>query len=279
LPRDPFDEGGSVSIADVSDKSLSELLSLAGRRAVVTGGARGIGRRCAERLAEAGAAVVLGDIDGQAVMAAATDVGARYGVKAHGIRVEVAASASVAALADRALELMGGIDIWVNNAGIYPSAPVLELDHAEWDRVIAVNVRGCFVGSQEAARRMPGGGVIINIASTGCVKAAPGVAHYITSKHAVVGITTALSVELGPKGIRVLAVAPSMTRTEGRQAFLARYTTPEMRALLAEMEERVPLGRIGVPDDVARVVLFAASDLSALMTGSVLFVDAGESAL
>jgi NAD(P)-dependent dehydrogenase (short-subunit alcohol dehydrogenase family) len=268
-----------VPVADVSDRSLSSLISLAGRRAVVTGGARGIGRASAERLAEAGATVTLGDIDGKLVTSAAREIAARHGVEAHGVRVEVAASASVAALADRALELMGGIDIWVNNAGIYPSAPVLELDHAEWDRVIAVNVRGYFVGSQEAARRMPHGGVIVNIASTGCVKAAPGVAHYITSKHAVVGITTSLSVELGPRGIRVLAVAPSMTRTEGREEFLDRYTTPEMRALLAEMEERVPLGRIGVPDDVARVVLFAASDLSVLMTGSVLFVDAGESAL
>jgi NAD(P)-dependent dehydrogenase (short-subunit alcohol dehydrogenase family) len=268
-----------MPIADVSDKTLAGLLSLAGRRTVVTGGARGIGRACAERLAEAGATIVLGDIDGAGVTAAAREVAARHGVEAHGVRVEVAASASVAALADRALELMGGIDIWVNNAGIYPSAPVLELDHAEWDRVMAVNVRGCFVGSQEAAKRMPNGGVIVNIASTGCVKAAPGVAHYITSKHAVVGITTSLSVELGAKGIRVLAVAPSMTRTEGRQEFLARYTTPEIRALLTEMEQRVPLGRIGVPDDVARVVLFAASDLSMLMTGSVLFVDGGESAL
>ena len=93
------------------------------------------------------------------------------------------------------------------------------------------------------------------------------------------GITKALSVELGPLGIRVLAVAPSMTRTEGRVDFLDKYTTPEMRALLDEMEGRVPLGRIGVPDDVARVALFAASDLSILMTGSVLFVDSGESAL
>jgi NAD(P)-dependent dehydrogenase (short-subunit alcohol dehydrogenase family) len=227
-----------MAVPDVSGKSVAELISLPGRRAVVTGGARGIGRASAARLAEAGANVVLADLDRAA-----------------------------------------GLYIWVNNAGIYPSAPVLELDHAEWDRVMAVNVRGYFVGSQEAARRMTGGGVIINIASTGCVKAAPGVAHYITSKHAVVGITTSLGVELGPVGIRVLAVAPSMTETEGRVEFLDRYTTPEMRSMLAEMATRVPLGRIGVADDVARVVLFAASDLSILMTGSVLFVDSGESAL
>ncbi len=268
-----------MPVADVSDRSLPALLSLAGRRAVVTGGAKGIGRASAERLAEAGAAIVLGDLDAEGASAAAGEIAARHGVEAHAVRAEVAVSASMAALADQARDLLGGIDIWVNNAGVYPSAPVLEIEHAEWDRVMAVNVRGCFVGSQEAARRMPNGGVIINIASTGCVKAAPGVAHYITSKHAVVGITTALSVELGPKGIRVLAVAPSMTQTEGRAEFLARYTTPDMRALLSEMEQRVPLGRIGVPDDVARVVLFAASDLSLLMTGSVLFVDAGESAL
>jgi NAD(P)-dependent dehydrogenase (short-subunit alcohol dehydrogenase family) len=268
-----------LAAPDVSHKSLAELISLSGRRAVVTGGARGIGRASAERLAEAGAHVVLGDLDGEAAIAAAGEIAAQHGVEAHGIEVEVASSASLSDLADRAVELLGGIDIWVNNAGIYPSAPVLELDHAEWDRVMAVNVRGYFVGSQEAARRMPDGGVIVNIASTGCVKAAPGVAHYITSKHAVVGITTSLSVELGPLGIRVLAVAPSMTETEGRQDFLARYTTPDMRDLLVEMEQRVPLGRIGVADDVARVVLFAASDLATLMTGSVLFVDGGESAL
>jgi NAD(P)-dependent dehydrogenase (short-subunit alcohol dehydrogenase family) len=268
-----------LAAPDVSDKSLTELISLAGRRAVVTGGARGIGRASAERLAEAGAMIVIGDLDGDAATAAATELAARHGVEAHGVEVEVASSASLSELADRAVELMGGIDIWVNNAGIYPSAPVLDLDHAEWDRVMAVNVRGYFVGSQEAARRMPDGGVIINIASTGCVKAAPGVAHYITSKHAVVGITTSLSVELGSRGIRVLAVAPSMTETEGRQDFLARYTTPDMREMLTDMEQRVPLGRIGMADDVARVVLFAACDLSILMTGSVLFVDAGESAL
>ena len=268
-----------MAVEDVSGQGLAELISLAGRRAVVTGGARGIGRACADRLAEAGAQVVLGDLDAGAAAAAAAEIAARHGVAARGAALEVAQSASMAAFADLALAQMGGIDIWVNNAGIYPSAPVLDLDHAEWDRVMAVNVRGCFVGAQEAARRMPDGGVIVNIASTGCVKAAPGVAHYITSKHAVVGITKALSVELGPLGIRVLAVAPSMTRTEGRVEFLDRYTSPEMRVLIEEMEQRVPLGRLGVPDDVARVVLFAASDLSMLMTGSVLFVDSGESAL
>jgi NAD(P)-dependent dehydrogenase (short-subunit alcohol dehydrogenase family) len=271
-----------VAVPDLSARALPELWSLAGRRAVVTGGAKGIGRAIAGRFAEAGAALVLGDLDLAAAESAAAALAARHGNAAHAVAVEVAESASLAALADSAVDRLGGIDIWVNNAGIYPSAPLLELDHAEWDRVIAVNVRGCFVGAQEAARRMVAaarGGVIVNIASTGCVKAAPGVAHYVTSKHGVVGITKALSVELGQLGIRVLAIAPSMTHTEGRVAFLDRYATPRMRTLLAEMEARVPLGRIGVADDVARAALFAACDMSMLMTGSVLFVDSGESAL
>src|SRR5262245_40555767 len=217
-----------MAVAEVGGRSLAELWSLAGRRAVVTGGARGIGRAIAERFAEAGASLVLADLDLPAARAAAAEVGARHGVAAHAAAVEVAESASMAALAGRAVELFGGIDVWVNNAGIYPSAPLLEIAHDEWDRVIAVNVRGCFLGAQEAARRMAAagrGGVIVNVASTGCVKAAPGVAHYITSKHGVVGLTKALAVELGPLAIRVLAIAPSMTRTEGRAAFLERYAT------------------------------------------------------
>jgi NAD(P)-dependent dehydrogenase (short-subunit alcohol dehydrogenase family) len=271
-----------MAVPDVSGRSLSELWSLAGRRAVITGGAKGIGRATADRFAEAGATVVLGDLDHGAALAAASAITARYGVGAHAIGVEMADSASVASFAANAVDALGGLDIWVNNAGIYPSAPFLEIDHDEWDRVIAVNVRGYFVGSQQAARYMVAaghGGVIVNISSTGAVKAAPGVAHYITSKHGVVGITKALSVELAPHDIRVLSVAPSMTHTEGRVAFLDRYTTPEVRGLITEMEGRVPLGRIGVADDVARAVLFAACDMSMLMTGSVLFVDSGESAL
>jgi NAD(P)-dependent dehydrogenase (short-subunit alcohol dehydrogenase family) len=271
-----------MAVPDVSGRSLAELWRLDGRRAVITGGAKGIGRAIAERFAEAGATLVLGDLDEAAAQAAASAISSRFDVRVASAAVEMADSASVASFADTAVARLGGLDIWVNNAGIYPSAPFLEIDHAEWDRVIAVNVRGCFLGAQQAARHMVAagrGGVIVNISSTGAVKAAPGVAHYITSKHAVVGITKALSVELAPHDIRVLSIAPSMTKTEGREEFLDRYTTPEIRALIVEMEGRVPLGRIGVADDVARAALFAACDMSMLMTGSILFVDSGESAL
>ena len=270
-----------MSIADVSDRSLASLLSLEGRRAVVTGGARGIGRAIAARLAEAGADIVLGDLDGELATRAARELADRFGRQVAAVGMDVRIERDVVALADRA-EQLGEIDVWVNNAGIYPSAALLDIDQADWDRVLDVNVNGTFLGAQVAARRMitaGKGGVIVNIASTGAFKTGPGVAHYITSKHAVVGLTKALAVELGPQGIRVLGVAPSMTRTEGRDEFMASHNAPGMEEFVREMEERTPLGRIGMPDDVARVVLFCASDLSMLMTGSTLLVDAGEGVL
>jgi NAD(P)-dependent dehydrogenase (short-subunit alcohol dehydrogenase family) len=269
-----------MAIEDVSGRSLAELVSLRGRVAVVTGGGRGIGRASAARLAEAGASVVLGDVDGALAEAAAADLSSRHRTAVVAVRTDVRDPDAVRALADAAERQMGPIDIWVNNAGIYPSNPFLEIPAEEWDRVLELNVRAVFLCGQEIGRRMAerGRGVIVNIASTGAFKTGPGVAHYITSKHAVVGLTQAMSVELGPRGVRVLGVAPSMTRTEGRVEFLATMP-PGMDAFIQEMEERPPLGRIGVPDDVARVVLFCASDLSMLMTGSTLMVDSGEGVL
>lgn len=271
-----------MAIRDVSDRTIPDLLSLTNRRAVITGGARGIGRAIAARFAEAGADVVLADLRQDEAEAAAAELSARYGRRVIAIQSDVTRPNSVATLADQAEAQLGGIDIWVNNAGIYPSRPLLEIQIDEWDRVMDLNVRGVFLCTQEIGRRWVAkglGGVIVNISSTGAFKTGPGVAHYITSKHAVVGLTRTAAVELGPHGIRVLGVAPSMTQTEGRQEFLASVTAPGMDEFIAEMEGRTPLGRIGVPDDVARVVLFCASDMSMLMTGSTLMVDAGEGVL
>ncbi len=271
-----------MAIQDVSDRTIPDLLSLSNRRAVITGGARGIGRAIAARFAEAGADVVLADIRQDEAEAAATSLTARYGRRVLAIQADVTRPESVAAFTSQAESQLGPIDIWVNNAGIYPSRPLLEIPIDEWDRVMDLNVRGVFLCTQEIGRRWVAqgrGGVIVNISSMGAFKTGPGVAHYITSKHAVEGLTRTAAVELGPHGIRVLGVAPSMTQTEGRQEFLASVTTPGMDEFIAEMASRTPLGRIGVPDDVARVVLFCVSDLSMLMTGSTLMVDAGEGVL
>jgi NAD(P)-dependent dehydrogenase (short-subunit alcohol dehydrogenase family) len=262
------------AIRDVSDASLADLLSLRDRVAVVTGAARGIGYATAARLLEAGARVVVADVDGPASERAA----ARLGERALAAPVDVADENSVRELVLSAVEACGRLDIWVSNAGVYPPAPVLELSADEWDRMLDVNLRGTFIGAREAARAMIAageGGVIVNVASTAAYRAeAPGVAHYVASKFGVRGLTQSLAVELGPHGIRVLAVAPTVTLTPGLEA--QRAPLEAAGFALDDLGPRLPLRRVAVPDDVARVVLFCASDLSLLMTGSALLVDAGE---
>jgi NAD(P)-dependent dehydrogenase (short-subunit alcohol dehydrogenase family) len=266
-----------MAIADVSGRSLAELVSLAGRNAVVTGGARGIGLAISRRFAEAGAHVLIGDLD--AAEDAAQQMGV-YGGRALSSRLDVADGASISALADLAMRELGGIDIWVNNAGIYPFGGALHLSDKQWDRVLDINLRGTFIGAREAARRMVTagrGGVIINLASTAGYRGGEAVSHYVASKHAVVGLTKSLAIELGRHNIRVLALAPTLIRTPGIQEVrrkLAAAGQPDVFG--AQHDANLPLGRAGVPDDVARVALFCASDLALFMTGSTLPVDAGE---
>jgi NAD(P)-dependent dehydrogenase (short-subunit alcohol dehydrogenase family) len=157
-----------VAIPDLTDVRLGELISLSGRNAVVTGGARGLGRAIARRLAEAGASVLIGDLDGAGAAATAAELETTFGVTALATRLDVADTASITETADAAVAELGGIDIWVNNAGIYPSTPVLQMTDDDWDRVLDVNLRGTFVGGREAARRMieaGRGGVIVNLSS------------------------------------------------------------------------------------------------------------------
>lgn len=262
-----------MAVPDVSDRPLSELFSLAGRRAVVTGAGRGLGAQIVRRLAEAGASVVAGDLDGAAADAIASEVVAAGG-RALGCRLDVADTASLAAAADRAVAELGGLEIWVNNAAIFPTTgPAIDADDAFIDRMLQVNVRGTYAGAREAARRMASGGVIVNLTSTAGFKAGSGISAYVASKHAVVGITKALALEFGPLGIRVLSVAPTIIDTPGVRDQMA-----PLAASGLDVEARVsanPLGRMGVPDDVARVVLFCCTDMAAFMTGSTVAVDAG----
>lgn len=273
-----------MSIADVSGKSLAELVSLRGRRAVVTGGGRGLGRAIALRLAEAGADLLIGDIDEELAVTAAKQLAERHGVRAVGVAMDVTDAASVAAAADLAVAELGGLEIWVNNAGIFPSVPLLEMSEETWDQVFAVNARGVFVGAREAARRMSAagpkgvtGGAIVNIISTaGFRGSAPGLAAYVGSKHAARGLTRELALELAPLGIRVLGVAPSYVPTEGNMMAAAAVPAGELPP--TDLMLNGPVGRVGVPDDIARVVLFCASDLAAFMTGSTLLADGGDTA-
>ncbi|WP_073255813.1 SDR family NAD(P)-dependent oxidoreductase [Cryptosporangium aurantiacum] len=266
---------------DVSSHSVAQLVSLTGRRAVVTGGAQGLGKAIAARLAEAGADVLIGDRNADLATTAATDLDERYPGRVIGAFLDVTDTGTVNAVADRAVDELGGLDIWVNNAGIFPAVPLLELTDETWDQVFAVNTRGTLVGAREAARRMTAaghGGVIVNIVSTaGFRGVGPGLAAYVGSKHAVRGLTRNLALELAPHGIRVLGVAPTFVPTEGNMALVAAAFPDgaDPADLLPQMTNSL-IGRVAVPDDIARVVLFCASDLSAFMTGSTLLADAGE---
>jgi NAD(P)-dependent dehydrogenase (short-subunit alcohol dehydrogenase family) len=262
------------AVPNVSGKPLRELLSLRGRAAVVTGAARGIGYATAARLIEAGARVVVADVDDPAARRAQTELG-EAAVAAH---VDVTDEGSLRDLAALAVEALGRLDVWVSNAGVYPVTPLLSLGAEEWDRVVGVNLRGAFLGAREAARAMialGNGGVILTIASTAAYRVeGPGVSHYAASKFGVRGLTQSLAVELGPHGIRVLAIAPTVTLTPGLDE--QREALEASGFALEDLGRSLPLGRVAVPDDVARVAVFCASDLSLLMTGSTLLVDAGE---
>jgi NAD(P)-dependent dehydrogenase (short-subunit alcohol dehydrogenase family) len=261
-------------VADHSAASLSELVSLAGRVAVVTGAARGIGAGIATRLAEAGAEVVLADLDGEAAAALAKQLEEDHGRAMVGAGVDVAEEASVVALADLTVERLGRLDIWVNNAGIFPhTGRVVDADAAAFDRVLDVNVSGTFLGAREAARRMTDGGAIVNLASITGFAARSGLTAYSTSKHAVVGLTRNLARDLAPLGVRVNAVAPGLVITPG----LLSGSAGETRSATAlASRPPAPLGRHGVPDDVARVVLFLVSDLAAFVSGATIVIDGGD---
>jgi NAD(P)-dependent dehydrogenase (short-subunit alcohol dehydrogenase family) len=260
-----------MTIPDVSDRSLVDLFSLAGRSAVVTGAARGLGAQIVRRLVEAGAGVIAGDVDLDGVQALAAEC--RDG-RVVPVALDVADTPSLQRAGDRALAEFGSLDMWINNAGIFPTTgPAIDADDEFIDRMLVVNARGTFAGAREAAKRMTGGGVIVNLVSTAGFTASNGISAYVASKHAVVGITKALALEFGPRNIRVLGVAPTVIDTPG-----VRHELEPMKESGLDVMAKLalsPLGRIGVPDDIARVVVFCCSDLAMYMTGSVVAVDAG----
>jgi NAD(P)-dependent dehydrogenase (short-subunit alcohol dehydrogenase family) len=224
-------------------------------------------------LAEAGASVLIADLNDALARETAAELSAAYNAQVISIGLDVADTASVTSAAEFATAQFDSIDIWVNNAGVFPFVPLLEMTDETWDRVMDVNLRGLFAGSRAAARWMISnqrGGVIINTASlAGLAGISPGLAAYVTSKHGVVGATRQMALELAPHGIRVLALAPGVIRTE------TNFSSGPSNADATIPMETSRLGRIGVPGDIGRVALFCASDMALFMTGSTLLVDAG----
>jgi 2-deoxy-D-gluconate 3-dehydrogenase len=248
---------------------LAELVDLTGRTAVVTGGAMGIGLGIARRLHEAGAAVVVADLDDAAARAAAGALGAD---RCAGVRADVSDPAGAAAAIEAAVSRFGGIDVLVNNAGIYPNVAFLEEDAATFHRVLEVNLVGVFLTTQAAARRMieqGRGGRIVNITSIDALHPSMvGLAHYDASKHGVWGFTKNIALELAPHGIWVNAIAPGGILTPG---------VGDMPSELIEgFAQTIPMRRMGDPDDIAKATLFLASDLASYVTGTQIVVDGGK---
>lgn len=255
-------------------RPVRELVKLAGRQAVVTGAGRGIGEQIAWRLAEAGADVVVGDINVDAAEAVARRLGREFGRSMSARYLDVTDTSTLAAAAQEAASRGTGLHIWVNNAAIYPmTGPVTDASDEHIDDVLRVNVRGTYAGAREAARVMRDGGVIVNLASTAAFKSSRATSAYIGSKAAVVGLTRSLALELADRHIRVLGVAPTAVETPG-----VLEQTQGLRESGIDIRERLganPLGRAAEPDDIARVVLFCCTPLASMMTGSTLAVDGG----
>jgi NAD(P)-dependent dehydrogenase (short-subunit alcohol dehydrogenase family) len=271
-----------MPIADVSNKNLQQLISLESRVAVVTGAARGIGLAICRRLAEAGAVVVLADTDEGRARAAAVEITKDFGVSAKAVLADVREERSIVGLAEKTMASYGRLDIWVNNAGVFPGGPTLDLSAEDWDQVQSVNLRGAFLGAREAARRMTetpmNGGVILNIESVSGFRGRAGLLAYCASKHSMNGLTKSLAAEFGSKNVRVVGVAPTGISTPGvaeRKVQSVGVELERIKALEKKIIDTLPLGRLGVADDVARVALFCVSDLAMLVTGSTVAVDAG----
>ncbi|MGI9952798.1 3-oxoacyl-ACP reductase FabG [Moorellaceae bacterium AZ2] len=236
--------------------------------AIITGGARGIGKETALLFAREGAVVVICDFDAAAGEQTLTEIKST-GAQALFFKVDVTDRASVQSMVESTKEKFGRIDILINNAGITADAFLTKMTEEQWDKVIAVNLKGVFNCTQAVAPIMmeQGSGVILNASSVVGVYGNVGQTNYAATKAGVIGMTKTWAKELGKKGIRVNAVAPGFIITD--------MTAKVPEKVLELMQSRTPLGRLGLPKDVAAAYLFLASDEASYINGQVLGVDGG----
>src|SRR5580700_3491951 len=247
--------------------STASAFRLDGKTALVTGAGRGIGRAAALALAGAGAELILVSRTPSELDEVAREIASRGG-KARTLPLDVTRSDAVR----DAFAGLGYLDILVNNAGLKRPQPFLEVDEPTLDLLLGLNVRAAFLVAQAAARMMVanGGGVIVNMSSQmGHVGSERDRTVYVMSKHALEGLTKAMAVELAPKGVRVVSIAPTFITTPLTEPFFA---NPATRKCILD---RIPLGRIGTVEEVAHAVVFLASPAASLVTGSSLLVDGG----
>jgi NAD(P)-dependent dehydrogenase (short-subunit alcohol dehydrogenase family) len=245
-------------------------MRLEAKVAIVTGAARGIGKGIAIRLLEEGAKVWVCDINREGISATVVELGTLGDID--GGVTDVASRASVQETIDAVVVRWGRLDVMVNNAGIAHWAPLLEVDDADWDRILDVNLKGTFFGTQIAARQMVAqgtGGAIVNIGSTNGLRGQPGLAPYGASKGGIVNLSMSAALELGEYGIRVNTICPGTVWNE--MSAEAGFPT----AFWDELREQTAVGRLGVPADIAAAVAFAASDDAGFLTGQSIVVDGG----
>ena len=261
---------------------LVRTFSLDQRVAVITGGGSGLGQETARILARAGASVVIGDID-EAGMAETRRLIEVKGGQCHCCPTDVLQPEQLDVLAEAAIAEFGGLDVWVNGAGISYLHSLLDTDRLKAAKVVGVNMLGPYWGSAAAARVMRGrgGGTIVNISSGGGSKPLPGIGLYGMTKAAVNSLTWTSAAEFGPLGIRVNAIAPGWIETPmSRELFrdeTGEITETRKQAVRRDMAAKSPLGILGTPTDIAHAVLYLASDASRFVTGQILAVNGGES--
>lgn len=246
------------------------MINLTGKRAIVTGGARGIGAACARLLAQAGVDVGFAyrsRVDEAEALLAELRA---LGVQAFAFQGDLATREANDAFVAEAVARFGHVDIFVGNAGIWPdvAVPVRDLDDERWHRTITTNLDGMFFGARAAVRHMPNGGRLVFISSTAGQRGEAGHADYAASKGAMISFVKSLAVELGPRDITVNSVAPGWVDTEA----VARPFAAEGRG---RIEANIPLGRVASPMDIAGPVLFLASPLARHVTGEILNVNGG----
>ena len=251
---------------------MANPVDFAGKVALVTGAAAGMGLATARAFAEAGAAIVLADVSEEAVRAEAQKLAAA-GQRALAIRCDVSDDGDVAAMIERTVAEFGRLDAAFNNAGVMARiAPVADTSRDEWDRVIGINLRGVWSCMKHELRQMErqGSGAIVNNASVGALTGNPGIASYIASKHGVIGLTRTAALEYVKRGIRVNAVNPGLIDTQ-----IARDVVSGDEHAYADLAKNVPIGRAGRPEEIAAAVLWLCSPGASYVIGHGLTVDGG----
>ena len=236
------------------------------KTALITGAGQGIGRGIAVRLARDGYNIAIADINLNNLAEAAQEISA-LGVSVLKIEADVSSAHDVQHMIQATVDEFESLDVLVNNAGIYPFTPFMDITEEQWDKVIAVNLKSVFLCSQAAARIMPDGSRIIMTSSVASMLGFSGLVHYCASKGGINGLVRALALELAPRQIIVNAVAPGSIITPGT----SNIDEGSQKATMA----KIPLGRLGKPQDIAAAVAFLASEGAGYITGQVLVVDGG----